>query len=76
MSNKTILDVPGKIPLEIHEETNGVYFMRRADEEIKKENEKASTRWNRAEMLEMIAWYLVPIIYILFTLVYFIIYLS
>ena len=39
-----------------------------------KDGKKASTSWTTAKLLEMIAWYLVPAIYIIFTVAYFAIY--
>ena len=71
--NKKLLDVSGKItPLEILERNLEVKIMRIGeDEKIKKE---ASNNWTKGKMLEMIAWYIVPAIYIIFTVTYFTLY--
>ena len=77
MAKKKILNIGGKIiPLEICELTKEVKIMVGEDEKkkSKEEEKKASTCWTRAKLLEMIAWYLIPVIYILFTVAYFIIY--
>ena len=76
-TNRTLLDLAGKInSLEILEKNNEVRIMKIGeDEKIDKEVRKnASTSWTRVKMLEIIAWYLVPAIYIIFTVTYFTLY--
>ena len=80
MTQRTNKTIAGKIiPVEILDGTNEAKIMKVGEDEkkkIKKEEKKASAIClTRAKMLEMIAWYLVPAIYIIFTVAYFIIYL-
>ena len=74
-----LVDVAGKIiPMEILERTNEVKTMKVGEVEkkmIKKEEKKDSTISTKAKILKMIAWFLVPVIYILFTVTYFTIYI-
>ena len=69
--SRKMLGVAGKIiPLEILERTNEVKKIGEADKIIREEK-KAPTCWKRVEMLEMMAWYCVPTIYIIFSVTYF-----
>ena len=65
------------IPLEIIDRTKEVKIMKIGEEEnmkIKKKKKNASTYKTRVMLLEMIAWYFVPVIYIIFSVTYFTIY--
>ena len=74
--NRKLLDVSGKIiPLEILDRTNEVRVRKIGEDEKKnKEDKRDSNYLTKANMLKMIAWYLVPAIYIIFSVTYFTIY--
>ena len=63
------------IPLEFLGANKEVVDIEENKQEIQKDVEKTSTSLTRAKLLEMTAWYLVPGIYITFTITYFSIYM-
>ena len=63
------------IPLEFLGANKEVVDIEENKQEIQKDVEKTSTSLTRAKLLEMTAWYLVPGIYITFTITYFTIYM-
>ena len=75
-THKKLLNVAGKItPLETLERTNALKIMKIEEDEKKNEEVKRdSTCSTKAKMLKMVAWYLVPTIYIIFSVTYFTIY--
>ena len=61
-------------PLELPEDSKEVENIVKKEKKSRKEEKKTSTSLTRANMLEMAAWYLIPVIYIIFTISYFTIY--
>ena len=70
--------VDGKIiPLEIIDRLKEVEIRKIGEDEnmkIKKKKKNVSTYRTRVKLLETIAWYFVPVIYIIFSVTYFTIY--
>ena len=74
-TNKKLLNVAGKItPLETLERTNALKIMKIEEDEKKNKEVKRDSTSTKAKMLKMVAWYLVPTIYIIFSVTYFTVY--
>ena len=69
--NSTVKIIPLEFPGAEKEDVD----IEEKKQKIQKDEEKTSTSWTRAKMLDMTAWYLVPGIYITFTITYFAIYM-
>ena len=62
------------VPLELPEDSKKENNIDKEEKKNREGEKKASTSLTRAKMLEMAAWYLIPVIYIIFTIIYFTIY--